>query len=126
MTARGFMESAEFRNRVGGAFSSPAPSAGDTPYNREYVRQCYLVFLRREPGGGESDGWLNYLFSIGDYSGVINGFINSGEYRARFMPPPGVESPACNPSTEQVSTCEDSGGSWNYDTCSCDSSLLLN
>lgn len=85
-TARGFMESGEYRNRVGGAFNPASPGPGGTPYNREYVRQCYLAYLRRTPSAGEQQGWLNYLFNTGDYSGVTHGFLYSGEYRGRFGP----------------------------------------
>jgi thermolysin len=86
VTARGFLESGENRTRVGGAFNPAFPGPGDTPYNREYVRQCYISFLRRVPGEAEMQGWLNYLFSTGDYSTVVHGFIYSHEYRARFGP----------------------------------------
>jgi thermolysin len=86
VTARGFMESGENRTRVGGAFNPAFPGPGDTPYNREYVRQCYLTFLRRSPGGGEEQGWLNYLFSTADYHTTVYGFIYSNEYRVRFGP----------------------------------------
>jgi thermolysin len=86
VTARGFMESGEHRSRVGGAFNPAFPGPGDTAYNREYVRQCYIVFLRRTPGGGEEQGWLNYLFSTGDYTTTVYGFVYSHEYRARFGP----------------------------------------
>ncbi|HEX8150675.1 MAG TPA: M4 family metallopeptidase [Pyrinomonadaceae bacterium] len=85
-TARGFMESGEFRQRVGGAFNPASPGPGDTPYNREYVRQCYLAYLRREPDPGGYNAWLNYLANTGDYNGVTHGFIYSTEYRLRFGP----------------------------------------
>jgi hypothetical protein len=87
VTVRGFMESTEFRIKIGGAFNPAFPGSGDTLYNREYVRQCYLVYLRRSPGPGEDQGWINYLASSGNYDEVTNGFINSYEYRARFGTP---------------------------------------
>lgn len=120
-TAKGFMEAWEFRNRVGGAFNPPYAGPGDTAYNREYVRQCYLIFLQREPGAGEQGGWLNYLFSTGDYNGVIGGFINSGEYRTRFVPP--VIEPTCDPNNFQVMECEQSGygNYWDWVSCTCTS-----
>lgn len=121
---RGIMESDEFRQRIGGAFNPAYPGPGDTAYNREYVRQCYVVFLGREPGGGEEAGWLNYLFNSGDYNGVIDGFINSGEYRSRFMPEPGI-APVCDPPETAVQDCNGSGGSWNWDTCSCDGGYII-
>lgn len=118
--ARGFMESAEVRTRIGGAFNPAYPGPGDTAYNREYVRQCYLTFLRREPGAGEADGWLNYLFSTGNYNDVIAGFINSGEYRARFEPEVVVE-PVCDPSYYEITNCEQSGfgAYWDWNSCGC-------
>ncbi len=91
-TGRGFMESSEFRRRVGGAFNPASPGAGFTAYNREYVRQCYLVYLRRDPGevtdpANEGYGWYNYLSNTGDYQTTLGGFVNSGEYRNRFFKP---------------------------------------
>ena len=118
--ARGFMESTEVRTRIGGAFSPAYPGTRDTAYNREYVRQCYLVFLRREPSPGESDGWLNYLFSSGNYNAVIDGFINSGEYRARFEPE-GIVDPVCDPSYYEITNCEEwgFGAYWDWNSCRC-------
>ena len=91
-TGRGFMESAEFRNRVGGAFVNGSPGPGYTAYNREYVRQCYLVYLRRDPGevtdpANQGYGWYDALSRTGDYDTTIRGFINSTEYRNRFHKP---------------------------------------
>lgn len=77
-TARGFLESAEFRR------DKPALTYQGTPeYNHEYVRQCYLVFLRREPESSGHTAWLNYINSSGDYDTLVHGFIDSSEYAAR-------------------------------------------
>jgi len=91
-TARGFMESGEFRRKVGGAFNPAFPGPGFTAYNAEYVRQCYIVYLKRNPGdvtnpSNEAYGWYNFLAQSGDYNTTIHGFIYSGEYRNRFYKP---------------------------------------
>ncbi|HEX8686504.1 MAG TPA: S8 family serine peptidase, partial [Pyrinomonadaceae bacterium] len=75
-TARGFIDSGEFRN------SHPLlQNPGTLEYNQEFVRQCYLVYLRRNPDQGGYDAWLNYLNSTGDEFSVVHGFIYSTEYR---------------------------------------------
>jgi subtilisin family serine protease len=78
-TARGFIHSWEFHNQ------HPALQNPGTPeYNQEFVRQCYLVYLRREPDPGGYEAWLNTLTTTGDEHGVVHGFIYSNEYRRRF------------------------------------------
>ncbi|HEX8087200.1 MAG TPA: galactose oxidase-like domain-containing protein, partial [Blastocatellia bacterium] len=82
ITARSFMDSAEFRR------NKPALTNPGTPeYYRELIRQCYLVFLRREPAPDEYNAWLNHLNSTRDETTMINGFIHSAEYRNRFSRP---------------------------------------
>lgn len=81
-TARGIITSPEFRSR------HPALQNPGTPeYNQEFVRQCYLVFLRRNPDSGGFNAWLNYFNSTGDEHGVVHGFIYSDEYWRRFGQP---------------------------------------
>jgi hypothetical protein len=77
--ARGFLESPEFKSNKP-ALNNPGTLA---EYNQEYVRQCYLVFLRREPDSGGYNAWLNYINQTGDYNTLVHGFIYSGEYVAR-------------------------------------------
>lgn len=84
-TARGFIESAEFRS------SHPTLSqysVGDVPYDQEYVRELYRHLLRREPEGHPDmfdNPWFVYIRSHpGDYDTLVGGFINSIEYRTRF------------------------------------------
>lgn len=115
LTAQGFMDSDEFRQ------NKPAlQSPGTLAYNQEFVRQCYLVFLRRDPDPDGYNHQLNYLNSTGDEYGLVNGFISSVEYRARrFGPPPPPPPPPCDPDGSQQQACEDSGGLWNLTTCSC-------
>lgn len=81
--ARGFLESPEnFANNP--ALANP----GTHTYNREYVRLCYLKFLGRPPEPPGWDGWTNYIDGHpGEYSNLVGGFINSGEYRGRFGTP---------------------------------------
>jgi hypothetical protein len=82
ITARSFMDLPEFRR------NKPALTNPGTPeYNQELVRQCYLVFLRREPDPNGYNAWLNYLNSTRDETAVVNGFIHSAEYRNRFSKP---------------------------------------
>jgi hypothetical protein len=78
-TVRGFIESVEFKQSHPILFNSP----GTQEYNEEYVRQLYLCLLRREPDGAYY-AWLDIINSGGDYDGLVGGFINSIEYRARF------------------------------------------
>lgn len=80
-TARGFINSPEFRN------AHPAlQNPGTLQYNQEFVRQCYLVYLRREADSGGYNAWLNYLNNTGDEHTVVHGFIYSTEYRNKFGP----------------------------------------
>lgn len=57
-------------------------------YNGAFVGMEYFGYLRRD---GEESGyqdWLNYLNNNpGDFRTMVNGFVNSMEYRARFGQP---------------------------------------
>ncbi len=78
--ARGFLDSNEFQQNKP-SLRNPATAH---EYNQEYVRQCYLVFLRRNPDTNGLNSWVNTLDSTGDYNHLVDGFINSNEYRNRF------------------------------------------
>jgi len=78
---RGVIESLEFKQSHPMLLNN---SPGTEAYNEEYVRQLYLCLLQRQPDGGYY-AWLNVINSNGDYDGLVGGFINSGEYRARFQ-----------------------------------------
>ncbi|HEX8174154.1 MAG TPA: S8 family peptidase [Pyrinomonadaceae bacterium] len=78
---RGVIESLEFKQRDPILLNN---SPGTPAYNEEYVRQLYICLLQRQPDGN-SAAWLNYINSTGDYDGLVGGFINSAEYRARFL-----------------------------------------
>jgi subtilisin family serine protease len=83
VTVRGFIESGEFKQSHPILLNN---NPGTQAYNEEYVRQLYLCLLRRQPDTGGFAAWLDVLNSTGDYSLVVNGFINSPEYPRRFGP----------------------------------------
>ncbi|HEX8069879.1 MAG TPA: carboxypeptidase regulatory-like domain-containing protein, partial [Pyrinomonadaceae bacterium] len=50
-----------------------------------FVAAQYYGFLRRAPDTGGFNNWVNYLTSHpGDFRTMVNGFMNSTEYRLRF------------------------------------------
>src|SRR6185369_14278879 len=50
-----------------------------------FVASQYYGYLRRTPEPGGFTNWVNYLNAHpGDYRTMINGFLNSSEYRLRF------------------------------------------
>ena len=51
--------------------------------NEAFVVMQYFGYLRREPDAAYLQ-WITHLNSTGDYRSMINGFMNSLEYRARF------------------------------------------
>jgi photosystem II stability/assembly factor-like uncharacterized protein len=54
-------------------------------FTRAYVAMQYYGYLRRTPESGGFNAWLNYLNAHPtDARTMVNGFVNSGEYRARF------------------------------------------
>ncbi len=79
--ARNFLQSPESRALY------PELDPSSPGYNDAFIRHCYTKFLQRtfDPDGAVY--WYNYLSSTGDYTGVINGFIASSEYRQRFGTP---------------------------------------
>ncbi len=80
ITARGIFDSPEHLNREPELGSNPVCSP---QYNTAYVRLCYMTYLDRMPGGGEDQGWINYLNNTCDYTTVVGGFVDSIEYRNR-------------------------------------------
>ena len=60
--------------------------ANHTPtFNRAYVLAQYFGYLRRDPEPDGFNAWLNYLNTHpGDFRTMVNGFVNSAEYRQRF------------------------------------------
>ena len=54
-------------------------------FNRAYVAMQYYGYLRRTPEAGGYNNWLTYLnANPTDARTMVNGFMNSAEYRARF------------------------------------------
>jgi hypothetical protein len=64
---------------------SESPEVYNKYYNQAFVVMQYFGYLRRQPDARYLD-WITQLDSTGDFRGMINGFINSVEYRARFGP----------------------------------------
>ena len=57
-------------------------------FNNAFVAMQYYGYLRRAPEQSGFDSWLNYLNTHpGDSRTMVNGFMNSAEYRMRFGPP---------------------------------------
>jgi uncharacterized protein (TIGR03118 family) len=54
-------------------------------FNRAYVLSQYFGYLRRNPDTAGFNAWINYLTANpGDFRTMVNGFVNSVEYRQRF------------------------------------------
>ena len=59
----------------------------DRESNSAFVAMQYYGYLRRTPESLGYQAWLNYLSTHpGDYRTMVNGFMNSIEYRLRFGP----------------------------------------
>ncbi|HEY9402666.1 MAG TPA: Calx-beta domain-containing protein [Pyrinomonadaceae bacterium] len=57
-------------------------------FNQAFVLSQYFGYLRRDPDAGGFQNWLTYLNNNpGDFRTMVNGFVNSVEYRARFGRP---------------------------------------
>jgi len=67
----GFSESQEYRARVDGEV---------------YVSLMYIAMLRRAPDAPGFAGWVEMLAGGTPRLALIDGFIGSVEYRARFLP----------------------------------------
>jgi hypothetical protein len=60
----------------------------DAEFSNAFVAMQYYGYLRRKPEAGGYQNWLNYLTSHpNDSRTMVNGFLNSGEYRLRFGQP---------------------------------------
>jgi hypothetical protein len=55
-------------------------------YNQAFVVMQYFGYLRRDPDIHYLE-WIDTLNQSGDYRIMVNGFMNSIEYRSRFGPP---------------------------------------
>jgi len=54
-------------------------------YNQAFVVMQYFGYLRRNPDASYLE-WIDVLNSSGDFRGMVNGFLNSAEYRSRSGP----------------------------------------
>jgi hypothetical protein len=57
-------------------------------FNPAFVAMQYFGYLKRDPDMTGYNAWLNYLNTHpGDFRTMVNGFVNSNEYRSRFGQP---------------------------------------
>lgn len=59
---------------------------GAQEFNHAFVGMPYYGYLRRAPDDDGFQAWLRVL-QAGDVRTMINGFLNSTEYRLRFGQP---------------------------------------
>jgi hypothetical protein len=59
------------------------PEVSKKYYNKAFVVMQYFGYLRRNPDALYLD-WIKKLNETGDYRMMVNGFLNSAEYRFRF------------------------------------------
>jgi hypothetical protein len=64
---------------------SESPEVYNKYYNQAFVVMQYFGYLRRQPDA-QYLHWIQELDLTEDFRGMINGFMNSVEYRARFGP----------------------------------------
>lgn len=61
---------------------------GAAEFNKAFVAMQYYGYLRRKPESSGYNAWLNYLNAHPtDSRTMVNGFVNSQEYRLRFGNP---------------------------------------
>ena len=57
-------------------------------FNPAFVAMQYFGYLKRDPDMSGYNAWLDYLNTHpGDFRTMVNGFVNSNEYRSRFGQP---------------------------------------
>jgi len=90
--ARAFFYAPEFLQQSRAA-NLPNPFPPPDFNSQEFVRQCYLIYLGRQPDQGGLDWWTselnNDLANGVGYNHIIRAFIVSLEYRSRFGEPCG-------------------------------------
>ena len=85
--SRAFWESGEFQSRPDVQASGLLTGNPSHPFdNHQFVRWCYLNYLRREPDAGGWAFWEGQLNGHGDYNAIIRAFLCSFDFRARFGP----------------------------------------
>jgi hypothetical protein len=61
---------------------------GAAEYNPAFVAMQYFGYLRRDPDQGGYDAWVRTInINQNDFRSMVNGFMNSTEYRLRFGQP---------------------------------------
>lgn len=63
-----------------------SPEVAAKFFNEAFVVMEYFGYLHRDPDALFVN-WLNLLNQTGDFRTLVNGFVNSQEYRQRFGPP---------------------------------------
>lgn len=82
VVANEFFRSGEFQQTDPAMANPPgSPNFDPSVYNPAFVTHCYRNFLQRPPESGGLAFWTDVLNRTGDYTGVINAFITSYEYR---------------------------------------------
>ncbi len=62
-----------------------SPAVESKEFNPAYVAMQYFGYLKRDPEPEGFNAWLNYLnANSNDFRTMVNGFVNSKEYRSRF------------------------------------------
>lgn len=85
--SRGLWDSSEFQSRPDVQASGLLTGNPNQPFDHhQFIRWCYLNYLRREPDAGGWAFWEAHLNNIGDYNELIRAFLCSQEYRERFGP----------------------------------------
>lgn len=65
-----------------------SPAVENKEFNPAYVAMQYFGYLKRDPETEGFNAWLNYLNAhSNDFRTMVNGFVNSKEYRSRFGQP---------------------------------------
>ena len=93
--ARAFFYSTEF---IGDHPQLASDQRGTHDYNSAFVFACYFGFLRRAPNDPPDNNWNGFNFWVntldstnpdagnGKYNGMLKAFLESIEYRNRFVP----------------------------------------
>lgn len=94
--SRAFWFSGDFQNGYNAQASGlvVAPGTAHPFDSRQFVRLCYLLYLKREPDEGGWNWWTDELNrdllndpNDSGYNHIINAFLKSTEYRNRFGQP---------------------------------------
>jgi hypothetical protein len=88
---------ADFVNRLNAATLTRAQvvraiadstEVGNAEFNPAFVAMQYFGYLRRDPDTSGYNAWLNTInANPSDFRSMVNGFMNSTEYRLRFGTP---------------------------------------